>query len=159
MVYKLSVDGTDCKIFEPSPFSTHWFSHKHNGPGIRYEVAISVATGHIVWVHGPFPCGKYNDIRIFRLKLKNLLLPHEKVIADRGYRDEKCVYLPNDLIYADNLYSSVRARHENANRRIKQFNIISNRFRHDLSLQHFCFFAAANLAQLMIENGSPLFSI
>jgi len=88
-----------------------------------------------------------------------MLLSNEKVIAGRGYRDEKCVYLPSDLMYEDRLYSSVRARHENANRRIKQFNAITNKFRHNISLHHLCFFAAANLSQIMIENGAPLFQI
>jgi len=57
------------------------------------------------------------------MQLKGMLTAEERVIADRGYRDSKCDYLPNDLIYQDKLYSTVRARHENANRRIKQFNV------------------------------------
>ena len=157
--HKVSVDGTDCRIAEPSPFSTDWFCHKFKSAGVRYEVAVSVTTGYIVWVHGPYPCGSHPDVRIFRLKLKNKLLPSERVIADQGYRDNRCDYLPDDLAFPDKLYFKCRARHENANKRIKQFNVAAYRFRHEKSLHGICFHAAANLAQLMIENGSPLFSI
>ena len=38
----ISIDGTDCQIQEPTPFSPKWFSHKFNGPGIRYEVGILI---------------------------------------------------------------------------------------------------------------------
>ena len=159
VIYKVSVDGTDCRIQEPTPFSTIWYSHKHNGAGVRYEIAVSVFTGRIVWVNGPFPCGSYSDLRIFRRNLKKMLDQNEKVIADRGYRDSKCVYFPNNLDYPDSLYSTVRARHEIMNKRLKQFKVITETFRHDLSLHGTCFHAVANLTELMIRNGSPLFEI
>ena len=50
-----SLDGTDCRVREPSPFGPKWFSHKFKGPGLRYEVAVSIRKGHIVWVNGTFP--------------------------------------------------------------------------------------------------------
>ena len=62
--------------------------------------------------------------RIFREGVKNALLPDEKVIAERGCRDERCVYIPHDFIYLDMLYATCRARHETVNLRIEQFNII-----------------------------------
>jgi len=144
---------------EPTEFSTQWYSHKHHGPGVRYEVAVSITSGHIVWVYGPFPCGGFNDLSIFRSKLKGMILPGERIIADRGYKDEVCDYVSQDMVYQDKFYSTVRARHEAVNRRIKQFNVVSQRFRHKLSLHFLCFQAAANLTQLMIENGAPLFEI
>ena len=71
----ISVDGTDCRICEPSPFSSKWYSHKFNGPGLRYEVAVSISTGHLVWAYGPFPCGSHPDISIFKLRLAEKLDP------------------------------------------------------------------------------------
>ncbi len=88
------VHGTDCKIYEPVSFDPKWFSHKFKGPGLRYEVAISIQGGDIVWVHGPFPCGKYPDLKIFQAGLKDKLLPGENVIADSGYSDERCEFIP-----------------------------------------------------------------
>ena len=41
----ITVDGTDFKIKEPTPFSPTWYSQKHNGPGLRYEVGICIHTG------------------------------------------------------------------------------------------------------------------
>lgn len=63
---RISVDGTDFKICEPMPFDTKWYSYKFNGAGLRYEVNICIDTGLIVWLHGPFKYGQFNDLRIFQ---------------------------------------------------------------------------------------------
>jgi hypothetical protein len=55
----ISVDGTDCAIQEPYPYSTGIFSEKLNGPGLKYEI------GHIVWVDGPFDASRH-DVTIFK---------------------------------------------------------------------------------------------
>jgi len=57
----MTVDGTDCMIEEPVPFSPKWYSHKFHGPGVRYKIGAGVQTGWIVWVNGPFPCGEWSD--------------------------------------------------------------------------------------------------
>ena len=67
---KVANDGTDFRIYEPQPFSKKWFSNKFNGPGLQYEVAINIQTGDIVWINGPYKCGAWTDIKIFRHKLK-----------------------------------------------------------------------------------------
>ena len=36
----ISLDGTDFRIPEPTVFDPKWFSHKFNGPGLRYEIAL-----------------------------------------------------------------------------------------------------------------------
>ena len=72
----VSVDGSDFRIGEPSPFSEKWFSHKFRGAGLRYEMGISVACGDIVWVNGPFPCGSYHDLQIFRSGMQRHLEPN-----------------------------------------------------------------------------------
>ena len=38
--------------------------------GFRYEIAVCIHSGEIVWCHAPFKCGSYPDLRIFRLKVK-----------------------------------------------------------------------------------------
>ena len=54
-----------------------------------YEVGIAIQSGDIVWINGPFPAGRYNEIVIFRNKLKDKLeFCKEKVEADDGYRGE-----------------------------------------------------------------------
>ena len=156
-----SVEGTDCRIYEPSPFDTRWFSHKFNGPGVRHEVAVSIIDGHIIWIHGPFPCGSHPDVNIFRLRMKEKLLGDEYVSADDGYGDERCVTTQEVSTSSSesSFLSRLRARHETVNRRLKQFLVISHRYRHDLALHCVCFHAVAQLTQLMIANGEPLFNM
>lgn len=81
-----SVDGTDCRIREPAHFSFTWLSHKLHGPGLRYEVAVSIHYGNIIWVYEPFHCGSWPDLKIFLNKLATVLLGNERVVADTGYQ-------------------------------------------------------------------------
>jgi hypothetical protein len=100
------VDGIDFRIQEQrkNGFNKNWYSHKYRKAGIRYEVATSINTGHIVWIHGPFPAGSCKDKTIYRIGLKPHLLPGEKVWADDGYRGDLTVidkFLPglsNDFL-------------------------------------------------------------
>ena len=157
----MSVDGTDFLIFEPSPFWTGWYSHKFNGPALRYEIAICIQTGQIVWVHGPFPAGAWSDISIFRHALKKLLEKGERVEADNGYGDE-AVDRPYDKAYTAGQMvakSQLRARHETVNRRFKQFNALQQRFRHDKEKHAHVFNAVAVITQISLANESPLFPV
>ena len=70
-------------------------------------------------MHGPFPCGAYSDLKIFRLGMKKCLSSYENVIADGAYIDEKCKTAANQNF--SKFSATVRARHETANRRLKQF--------------------------------------
>lgn len=60
----VSLDGTDFRIREPQPFNKKWYSHKFKGPGIRYEIGISIVEGDIVWAVGGVPCGEWSDLKI-----------------------------------------------------------------------------------------------
>jgi hypothetical protein len=93
----MTVDGTDCPIVEPSPFDSKWFSHKFRGAGLRYEVGVCIQTGNIVWVNGPFPAGTWSDLKIFKAKLANHLLPGEMVEVDGTYRHPKC-RMPSEFV-------------------------------------------------------------
>lgn len=154
----MSVDGTDCPIREPEPFSTQWYSHKMNGAGLRYEVAVSVNGGDIVWVAGPYPCGAYPDLRIYRDQLKRRLLPTEKVIADNGYRDPTAL-LQSEAGEFESFHRMVRARHEGVNGRLKRFKILTTPFRHGRDLHAMCFYAVANVTNLTITFEEPLFPL
>lgn len=90
-----SFDGVDCRIREPIPFSCNWHSYKFSGPGVRYEVAVSIKKPNIVWVNGAFPCGTYPDLRIFRKALKQKLLLDKLIVADGDYSDVKCFLAQN----------------------------------------------------------------
>ena len=147
------MDGTDCRINEPSPFNPKWFSHKFKGPGIRYEIGICIVTGDIVWVHGGFPCGAWPDLRIARHAIVYELDPGEQIIADGGYRDGFHYFdTPSGRHdYRDRLKSEARARHETVNSRLKQFNVLSGIFRHQYRLHPMCFMAVAHLTQFSLD--------
>lgn len=76
-----------------------WFSHKFKKSGVRYEVALGIKTGDICWFSGPYMCGLWPDIEIFRASLITFLDPYERVEADNGYVGEA---LPFEL-YVQNV--------------------------------------------------------
>ena len=78
-----------------------------------------------------------------------MVRPNEMTVADEGYNDQN--YFIHD--------KRIMARHETVNRRMKQFGVLSQKFRHDRGLHPQCFHAVANLTQLMIANGERLFEI
>jgi hypothetical protein len=156
----LTVDGTDYEINEPSPFSSRWFSHKFKGPGLRYEVGISINGGDIVHTNGPFPCGAWPDITIFRSGLMLKLMPNEFVEADNGYRGQyDKIRTPVDYRNDEEKKQKARARarHETVNKRFKQFGILGSTFRHNLDKHQMVFRAVVVLTQLSIENGEVAF--
>lgn len=149
----------DFSIPEPTPWSSIWWSHKFNGPGLRYELAICIATGWIVGYNGPFECGSWPDLKIFRSRLKRLLGKYEKVIADRGYRGDPRVVIPDnarDETHEEEM-NTARARHETVNGRLKAWKCMAARFRHAKEKHHMVFRAVAVIEQLKIMNGRPPF--
>lgn len=154
----MSVDGTDCPVEEPSPFSTAWYSHKFRGPAVRYEVALSIHDARIVWASGPWPAGQYPDLKVFQQGLKPLLKRNEFVIADSGYPDTRCIHLPSESDPTYRAVARIRARHEIANKRLKHFSVLKNKFRHSLDLHGDCFFAVLNITHVLLYE-NPLFHI
>jgi hypothetical protein len=55
------LNGTDMPA--EMKFSEKFMSHKFKGNGLKYKVGVRIATGQIVWIHGPAQAGK-NDIRL-----------------------------------------------------------------------------------------------
>lgn len=163
----ITVDGTDFRIQEPSPFSPCWFSHKYKGPRVRYEVALSINGGDIVHINGPFACGSHPDITIFRQRLLYKLEPGEMAEADRGYRGEPDhIRIPSDYQNPQQKVQKcrARARQETVNHRFKVFGALSQRFRHhisleDMSLHKTVFESIVVLTQLDIDFGNRLFAV
>ena len=140
---------------EPTEFDPKWWSHKFNGPGLRYEVALCIRTGYIVWVNGGLPCGEWPELRLARNAFIGRLQPGEMALADQGYRDQLYFEFAN----GDHRKQKILARHETVNSRIQMFGCMSQRFRHSLYLHPRFFHAVVNIIQLMIENGEPLFPV
>ncbi len=67
--------------------------------------------------------------------------------------------IPKDGKMWSGFHAMARARYETANHRFKQFLVIGQHFRHELSLHSSCFHAVANITEVMIQNGEPLFGV
>ena len=124
---------------------------------MRYEIGIAIEIPKLVWANAPFPCGTYSDLRIFRERLKLKLQMDEFVLCDRGYTDEKCIQPQGDQHRNDRTLLIIRALHEIFNKRMKQFNVLKNRFRHDLGFHVYCFYAVLHVTHLMMDE-EPLFT-
>lgn len=159
---RTSLDSFDSPIDEPSPFWKGWFSKKHGGAGLRYEVCVSLRGGDIVWFSGPWACGANAEITTFRRGLKQCLDEGECVESDRGLRGEACIKTPstaNRKAIARFQANTARARQESAIGRIKIWRCMKIQFRHGIEKHADCARACAALAQLSIEHGEPLFEI
>jgi hypothetical protein len=61
--------------------------HKYAGKSaLQYKRGICICTGHLVWIQGLYPAGKFNDITIFNKVLVNFLDLYERMEVDSGYR-------------------------------------------------------------------------
>jgi len=159
----VSVDGTDFPLAWGSN-DTRLYSHKFRRPGLRYEIALCLLTGDIVWSSGPHLPGLYNDLQIFRQELIHLLDDDERVEADDGYLGEcpnkcKCPGGPDHLKNRERLNAIQRNRHETVNERFKNFGCMKNKFRHDIEKHGQCFNCVVLLTQLEIWEGAGLFPI
>jgi len=162
----MSVDGTDFRILQKGAArkGNAYASHKYAGKSaLRYELGICIRTGHLVWIEGPYAAGEWNDIAIFNNCLASFLDPNERVEADNGYRGHedkiKCPNNPSN--HPENLamQARVRSRHETFNGRLKNWGILSQVFRHDISLHGTVFHACAVITQLMVGHEEPLFAV
>ena len=137
-------------IKEPRPFQPGFYCKKHNGPGVKYEVAVCIETGWIVWFYGPFKSGK-NDLLVAREGV-DLILDHgERYIADKAYLSQ-CSVIPYDALNdADRHYMRVvRGRHETINRLFKMFAVLGNPFRRDPYKHGLYAHTIANIIQIGI---------
>ena len=147
------MDGTDFRIKEPQPFDTGWYSEKFNGPAVKYEVAVCIATGWIVWVYGPWRGGR-NDHEISMLGLQQLLDNGERYIADKGYHSSSALQPNNAWTFEERHYMRVvRGRHETINRLFKRFRSIGNTFKRDHTKHGLVMYSIANIIQVGIMFG------
>ena len=156
----VAVDCADVKCPNWGPtFSTH--KHGKKG-GLRCELAHCLRTGDIVWINGPCPAGKFNDITIFRSCLLTFLGEDERVEVDDGHVGEAPLHCKCPKSFANpemtlHMQSRVRSRQETINKRAKDFNVLQSIYRNDPTDHPFVFRACVVLKQLSINNGEKLF--
>jgi hypothetical protein len=162
----ISVDGTHFWIQEPShpewSMDTTFYSHKFNKAGLNYELGI-LLFGGLIWMNGSFPAAT-GDITIFVSKglQDRLEIVKKKAIGDAGYNGHhKYVSTPNsiDTRNVKKFKSRALKRHEKFNGRIKTFDCLTGRFRHNRSKFEACVESVCVILQYDIELGNPLFEI
>jgi hypothetical protein len=128
-----TLDGIHCMISEyRTKPDKKWFSHKHKRAAVVYELAISVYEGSLIWINGPFPAG-HSDLTVFRSPngLKSKIPEGKRIIGDQGYKGESMISTrnPMDTDAVKELKRRAKARHEAFNGLLKNFKILSERFR------------------------------
>lgn len=155
----ISVDGTDIRIPE---LGRVFYSHKYKKSAFRYEVALCILTGDIVWINGPYPAGKWPDIEIFRDSLRSHLEKDERVEADDGYIGDSPTFVKCPGSFANPeetefMQRRVMNRQETINKRLKQFKCLAVTWRGDLVKHGTAFRAVAVISQFSINHGEKLF--
>jgi hypothetical protein len=62
----MTVDGTNFHVPQKgiATKGNAFAYHKYAGKSaLRYELGMSILGGDLVWIQGPYPAGKYNDIK------------------------------------------------------------------------------------------------
>jgi hypothetical protein len=128
-----------------------------------YKLGINILVENLAWVSGPYPAGKWNDIKIFMNELAHCLEPGERVKADNGYvgHADKIKCPNNNCNPEENLLmeARVRSQHETFNARLKFWGILGQVYRHDILKHGSVFYSCAIIAQLAIANNEPLFQV
>ena len=163
----MSIDGTDFRIYQKGPArkGDAFAAFKYKGKSaLRYEVGVSILEGDLIWIEGPYPAGKYNDITIFRNCLLHCLGPSERVVADKGYVGEapRFVKCPNSkTLRRDHrrMMHLVSGRHETINNRFKFWGILKQVYRHNIIRHGSVVRAIGVITQLGINNGERLYNV
>jgi hypothetical protein len=134
----ITVDETDfCVLQKGTETKGNAFtSHKYAGKSaLRYELGMSILGGDLVWIRGPYPVGKYTDIKTFNKVLHHFLDPGEQVKADKGYPGHpdkiKCPQNVGDPAEKWAMQGRVRAHHKMLNGWLNNWGILSQVYRPD----------------------------
>ncbi len=135
----MTVNGTDFRVPQKGTATkgNAFVSHKYAGKyALHYGLGVSILGGGLVWIQGPYPTGKYNDIAIFNKVLHHFLDPGEQVEADEGYVGYpdiiKCPQNVGNTAEKWAMQGRVRVCHETLNRQLKNWGILSQIYHHNL---------------------------
>lgn len=157
-ILMLTVDGIHCPLREQRPFSTDWSSHKRGGkPAANYELGLCSWTDKIGWIRGPTKPGVKNDAMVFRTELMDALPDGRKVLGDDIYAQLPAYCITkNDLDQYEiaQWKNRLLARHENLNKRFKDFKILREEFQHGVDNHGCAFYACGAVISYGLDNGS-----
>ena len=137
-------------------------SYKFKSAGWNYVIGLSILTSAIMWLSDQYPASVH-DITVFRNEALPNVPAGKMVVADNGFRGEPDTCATPSSLDPDELKEfkrRARSRQETFNARIKNFSVLSERFRHHSAEQHqICFVACCIIVQFQMELGSPLFDV
>jgi hypothetical protein len=162
----MSINRTDFQITQKGPVmrGNTFASHKYAGKSaLQYELGINILVGNSVWVSGPYPASKWNDINFFLNKLAYCLELGKRVEADNGYvgHADKIKCPDKDFNPEENLVMQARVRssHKTFKVCLKFWGILRQVYCHDITQHENVFYVCAILTQLAIANNEPLFQV
>jgi hypothetical protein len=157
--------SVDCVDFPIPHAGRKFYTHKWRfHSALRYEIAVCILSGDCVWVNGPYEAGMWNDIKIFRNALLSELEDGERVESDDGLRGlapkyAKCPSSMGNKVELEAMQSLIRSRHETINKRFKQWNILKQIFKGEITHHGEYVSMVAVITQVAIEHGEPLFQV
>ena len=162
-----SLDGTCTRDQEPRDPAVRVngknYCKKFNMAGRNHEIVIDLWSSRCV--HAKLSdAGSVHDLTAFRQELVNKVVPGQRLICDRGYtsfKDDEHLILsfPNPLDEQTpglvEFKAESRARQENYNKRLKDYDCLDDTFIHSIRKQDACFAAVVVNVQYAIEDTGP----
>lgn len=109
-------------------------------------------------MNGPYPPGRYADIKIFKISLLNQLKSTERVIGDNCYTHAKFYTAKNVKYDSFRVCYRLRSHHEKVNELLKNHEFIHQKFRHHVSLHGVVSHTVDQITEMMIRESDPMFS-
>jgi len=164
--YIATVDGVHCLFHEVKHAvlakDPNYFSHKKNGPGLSYELALHIWEPRLIWLKRNAKT-KTNDLGNYKSELKGKVPASKKLVVDRGYHDSKDKQLapPNsyDTEELQIFKAHARMRQEGFHAKIEAFGCLHQRFRHSVKWHEDCFTACCIICQYQMELVSPVYDV
>ena len=123
---------------------------------MAHEIGCNVHTVDICWAFGGYTAGT-PDIILSRKEVSSVLPAGEFLIANKGYYgDPDKIITPKNNDYSDTFnykHKLMMGRHEEINKRVKDFKCMSDTWRHSWESHVRAFYAFINLTQIKLENG------
>lgn len=150
------IDGTDCPIQCPldNNIQRLFYSGKHKKHTIKYEIGVHKNTGNLVWISGGLP-GSIHDLTMSRIgNTRSHLFPFEYILADKAYIGEdqyitpiRSPQTPEEEIY-NRILNEHRVKVEHGIGRLKFFNCLSHKWRHNILLHPIVFNLLCNVVNV-----------
>ena len=158
----MTVNRIDCDCTRQGP---SYYSHKLKHSIVRYEIGLNIFLVDMCWANCSYEAGRWNNINISRNSLISRLGMGERVEVevDDGYIGEYPQYIkrPKEFVNPEEtrfMQQRIQNRQETASKRLKQFEILKQRYIYDISKHSDVLRACAVLTQVSLDGGDKLFS-